>query len=81
MRAGTWNSFDKKFEPLTKDDGSLLRDFHEVKDCQLEKVWTVIEADNGKMYCATGFHIVNRIGYLLCAQPWADADQMRDYVY
>jgi len=30
-----------------------------------KKVWTIIEAD-GVMYYSTGFHFVNRIGYLIC---------------
>lgn len=33
------------------------------------RVWTVVEADNGKWYIASGYHYVNRVGYLITAIP------------
>jgi len=80
MRAGSWRTFEHKFKPMVSDDGSYLQPFRDVCDKPVELVWTVIEAE-GKMYCAAGFHVVNRIDYLLCEKPWTPADELRDYVY
>lgn len=30
-----------------------------------EKVWTMVEAENDKWYISPGYHLVNRVGYLL----------------
>lgn len=31
--------------------------------------WSVVDCD-GKLYLSAGFHIVNCIGYVLCAKPY-----------
>lgn len=33
------------------------------------KVWTLVDGDDGDMYVISGFHFVNRIGYLLSTIP------------
>jgi hypothetical protein len=37
-----------------------------------KKVWTIIEGDNDTMYYITGFHYVNRIGFLVCEVEYAE---------
>ena len=37
-------------------------------------VWTVIEGDSGHRFLSAGFHVVNRVGYLLTVNPWTDAN-------
>lgn len=32
-------------------------------------VWTFIEGDNGTLYYVSGYHVVNRIGYLISTNP------------
>ena len=32
-------------------------------------VWTLADGDNGDLYLASGFHFVNRIGYLISTVP------------
>jgi hypothetical protein len=32
-------------------------------------IWTFIDGDDGGTYVASGFHFVNRIGYLLSREP------------
>ncbi len=32
-------------------------------------IWTLIDGDDGDMYLISGFHFVNRIGYLLSTVP------------
>ena len=37
------------------------------------KVWTYVDGDYG-LYLINGFHIVNRIGYFYCQEPWIDGE-------
>ena len=34
-----------------------------------QTVWTFVDGDDGDQYVMSGFHIVNRIGYLLSIEP------------
>ena len=34
-----------------------------------QRVWTIVEVD-GKMYITAGYHIVNRIGYVITEKEW-----------
>lgn len=58
--------------PSTKAGGELLRDFDNVRDLPACHVWTVVDGDDGGMYALAGFHVVNRVGYLLTERPWQD---------
>jgi len=40
------------------------------------RVWTIIEGDEGIVFSA-GFHIVNRLGFLITEKPW---NSVEDYV-
>lgn len=51
----------------------------EVKDLPLNQVWTVVEGDNGKLYAITGFHIVNKLHYVVTEEPWTEEDESIDY--
>ena len=80
-RAGSWNSFERRFKPAVRDDGSLIWRHEEIPrpivGCHW---WTVVDCD-GKLYLSAGFHFVNRIGYVRCEIAWTDADHQRDYRY
>ena len=32
-------------------------------------VWTLLDSDDGNLYLASGYHFVNRIGYLIATTP------------
>ena len=34
-----------------------------------DKVWTLVDGDDGDMYVVSGFHLVNRVGYLPSRDP------------
>lgn len=36
------------------------------------KIWTLMDDDNGNQVITSGFHYVNRIGYYLTEIPWDD---------
>ena len=49
--------------------------FHDVKDQPLNNVWSIIESGSdldGNWYASPGFHVVNRIGYVMTRRPWAN---------
>jgi hypothetical protein len=40
-------------------------------DKKLRKhLWTVIEGDDGELYYSAGFHIVNRLYFVISKTPW-----------
>ena len=61
-----------QFNPDSGFDGCMFETFGEelayvqAHDCNL--VWTVVECD-GQLSIASGFHFVNRIGYLIARTP------------
>lgn len=75
----TEDNFDEIFKPQKNhlDDnaafnecmyetyGEELEYVRKINDENPKKVWTIIEAD-GVMFYSTGYHHVNRIGYLIC---------------
>lgn len=65
--------FDEKFRPIQRpgdDNAAPLYEYHEVKDQQLEHVWSIIEGEDGGWYAQPGFHVVNMMGYTLTEIPW-----------
>src|SRR5579862_4972164 len=52
--------------------GAELGMVQAVADARPTSVWTVVEGDNGHRFLSAGFHFVNRVGYLLTANPWMD---------
>lgn len=39
---------------------------------EANRIWTVIEADNGHQYIMSGRAFVNRIGYIVTEKPWEE---------
>ena len=80
-RAGSWNTFERRFKPIIREAGSLIWHNDEIpRPIVGRHWWTVLDCD-GKLYLGAGFHYVNRIGYIRCETPWTDADRLRDYRY
>ncbi|WP_437193957.1 hypothetical protein [Planctomicrobium sp. SH527] len=40
-----------------------------VRGQDIRFVWTLIDGDDGDMYLVSGFHRVNRVGYLISSKP------------
>ena len=36
------------------------------------KVWTVLDGDEGDLVLVSGWHYVNRFGYIICDEPVPD---------
>lgn len=72
-RAGSFSSFQKRYDPKVNEDGSFLFEYNEVKGLDERYVWTVLEAE-GKLYLSPGFRIVNRIAYVIGQKPWGSIE-------
>ena len=53
------------------DTGDLF-EHPSVKDLPLNTVWTVVETDDGHWIAIPGFHIVNKLGYVVTTKLWDD---------
>jgi len=51
-----------------------LFEFDEVKDLPLNTVWTVVDTDDGHWIAQPGFHVVNKLGYVVTQKPWSDSE-------
>jgi len=83
----TWEEWEEKFEPILEDEGSDYRrfetfppDLDEVLSADPKCVWTVLEGDDGSEYICPGYHLVNRMYYLITKKPCLDPN-MEDILY
>jgi hypothetical protein len=85
MKAHKWPWFERKFKPIKNTiatnapyDGCMFETFGPERDEVLKhpnnKVWTVIDGEGRDMYLIAGWHIVNRLGYMVSTEPWTDED-------
>jgi hypothetical protein len=82
-RTGSADVFDKRYQPIPRPDGSLLRDWNdpEILAADIRYVWSVTDCD-GRLYVTPGYAVVNYFGRLLCAVPWPDVEMENpDYRY
>ena len=81
-RTGSWRTFERRFQPISRSDGSLLWDLHELpSDLEPHAWWTVLDCD-GKLTLSPGFRFVNRFALVHCAVPWSDDDERQpEYRY
>lgn len=79
MTTLTSEEWDEEFIPIM--DGESYKDFHPkvVNDDEkkvLEKalledrVWTLLEGDNGDLFLANGLHFVNRLDVYITEKPY-----------
>jgi hypothetical protein len=81
-RAGTYDTFERRYTPVEMDDGSIMRGWRDVPpDTDQRNVWTVVDCD-GKLYLCPGYVTVNYLGRVLCANPWPEVEASSPgYVY
>jgi len=69
--------FVEEFNPSQPFNGESYFEFDEVRNRDPHTVWTIID-DGGStdcLYASPGFHVVNKIGYIVTEKPW-DADTL-----
>lgn len=81
-RAGTYATFERRYQPVAQADGTILIDHGDLpKDIDPKLVWTVVEAE-GKLYLTPGFATVNYFARVVCEAPWPDSELTNPgYVY
>jgi hypothetical protein len=84
FRAGSFNSFESRYKPHdSTSQGFIVFEQWEIPSgLDYRYVWTIVDGDSGKMYLSPGYHLVNRIGYVLCEIPFNETEESNtDYVY
>lgn len=81
-RSGSRSTFERRFRPIDSPHQTVWWQRDQLPaDVDPHRVWTIIDCD-GKLYVLPGFHLVNRIDYVLCEVPWSDEDlQQPPYRY
>ncbi|HET6632307.1 MAG TPA: hypothetical protein VFG73_06315 [Rhodanobacteraceae bacterium] len=76
---------EREFEDVwgvyLKPSGDLF-EFEDVQHQPLNHVWTVCESGDdadGNWYAAPGFHIVNKLGYVMTKKAWTDSTRDANY--
>lgn len=67
--------FDAVWGAYLKPSGDFF-EFEDVRDQPPDHVWTVVETGDdrdGSWYAQPGFHVVNKIGYVMTKEPWVDS--------
>lgn len=74
-RAGSWSTFDRRYEPIDTTEGSVLRDWDDplVQAADERNVWTVLDCD-GRLYVSPGFATVNYMGRIVTRHQWSDIE-------
>lgn len=65
-----WERYVPIETPGQEGNGSYLREYADVKGLDNHYVWTVVEGDDSTWVIDAGFHVVNKIGYLVTRNPW-----------
>jgi len=83
MRMGKYSTFEKRYHPLMREDGSVLyetygADLRQVLDTPVIRVWTIVDCD-GKLVITAGYHIVNRMNYIITKYPWMNNELCYSY--
>lgn len=67
---------------VTQKPNGELFEFEDVNTQPINNVWTILESgdgEDGNWYASPGFHIVNRVGYVMTKRPWTN--ELRDAIY
>lgn len=86
MRKDDYTTFTEKYHPHEKKGWFCLRlyetfgeDLQTIRETNSNNVWTLVDGDNGKLYIIQGYHLVNRVNYLITDIP--HNFKARDYLY
>lgn len=80
-----FEELDARFTKLPNPSDPSEADHWSYEDAvkmPLNQVWTVVEGDSGRDWWATtGFHIVNKLFYVVTQEPWTDEDSAKNFKY
>lgn len=61
---------NNKFRPEEQMFETFGKELEFVRDQPENKIWTLMDDDDGNLVITTGFHTVNRVGYYITELPW-----------
>lgn len=67
--------FDEVWGAHLKPSGDLFA-FEDARDQSPNHVWTVVDSgddSDGNWYALPGFHVVNKLGYVMTREAWSDS--------
>lgn len=78
-----YETFHKRFQPLEREDGSILwetygEDLERIIRTPSHRIWTVVDCD-GKLIITAGYHLVNRINYIITSKSWTNESDSYRY--
>jgi hypothetical protein len=67
--------FEDIWGAYVKSSGDLFQ-FDDVRDQPPQHVWTVVDSgddSDGNWYAQPGFHVANKLGYVMTRKPWSES--------
>ena len=76
----SFDNFVEQYNPIENDEDSILfetygEDLEKVKQiakADNRKVWTLVDGEDDKMVLINGYHLVNRVAYVITEHPSKD---------
>ncbi|MCI4659701.1 hypothetical protein [Cryobacterium zhongshanensis] len=72
MKTLTEDEFDTQFTTVPDATGEDIRPSDHGLDRVSTKLWTIVNGDDGSLVIASGWHYVNRIGYVITEEDWTE---------
>jgi len=74
------DEFFARYRPLpnpgsTPENPDYQHEYEDVKGLDANTVWTVVEGDDEGGYALAGFHVVNKLFYLVTEVPWVTGQE------
>ena len=78
-----FSTFEKNYSPEIREDGTILfetygEDLERIMGTNSQQVWTLVDCD-GKLVIVAGYHLVNRMNYLVTKNQWRDGTECFSY--
>ena len=81
----TFENFEETYKPIKNPfvqdssyDGYMFETYGveltHVREQDNKNIWTIVDCDNEETWIIPGYHVVNRLGYILCNIPWESED-------
>ena len=73
--------WDRKYKPISVDGCAKMfetygEDLKEVVAADPNKVWTLVDGEDGETVIVNGYHFVNRIVYYITEVPFEDGEEI-----
>ena len=75
------NEYTFHFESLKEVEDYFSKNNLDYGEERYRYIWTMVDGDNDTVVLINGFHIVNRLGYVLCKKPWGYGTQDDKDIY